>query len=79
MSEAENDELMQPFKEQEIIDVIWSMEPDKAPSPDGFSFQFYRIIVITSSLGRIQPITSKQGNNSGLIATFIKAEFSMLA
>ena len=43
MSEVENDELMQPFKEQEIIDVIWSMEPDKAPGPDGFSFQFYRI------------------------------------
>ena len=42
-SKEENDELMQPFSEQEIIDVIWSMELDKAPGPDGFSFHFYRI------------------------------------
>ena len=43
VSEAKNSELMNPFTEQEIIDVIWSMEPDKAPGPDGFSFHFYRI------------------------------------
>ena len=43
VSEEENDELMKPFSEQEIIDVIWSMEPNKAPSPDGFFFHFYRI------------------------------------
>ena len=43
VSKEENDELMQPFSEQEIIDVIWSMEPDKAPCLDGFSFHFYRI------------------------------------
>ena len=30
VSEEENDELMKPFSEQEIIDVIWSMELDKA-------------------------------------------------
>ena len=34
---------MKPFMEEEIIDVIWSMEPDKAPGPDGFSFHFYRV------------------------------------
>ena len=43
VSEEENDELMKPFSEQEIIDVIWSMEPDKAPGPDGFSFHFHRV------------------------------------
>ena len=43
VSEAENDELMNPFKEKEIIDVIWSMELDKAPRPDRLSFLFYRI------------------------------------
>ena len=43
MSEEENVELMKPFSEQEIIDVIWSMEPDKAPGPDRFSFHFYRV------------------------------------
>ena len=41
VSEEENDELMKPFSEQEIIDVIWSMERDKAPGPYGFSFHFY--------------------------------------
>ena len=43
VSEVENSELMNPFTEQEIIDVIWSMELDKAPGLDGFSFHFYRI------------------------------------
>ena len=40
VSEEENVELMKPFSEEEIIDVIWSMEPDKALGPDGFSFHF---------------------------------------
>ena len=31
VSEEENGELMKPFTKEEIIDVIWSMEPDKAP------------------------------------------------
>ena len=43
VSEEENVELMNPFPKQEIIDVIWAMEPDKAPSHDGFSFHFYRV------------------------------------
>ena len=29
VSEEANGELMKPFKEEEIIDVIWSMESDK--------------------------------------------------
>ena len=41
VSEEENDELMKPFLEQEIIDVIWSTEPNKAPGLYGFSFNFY--------------------------------------
>ena len=28
---------------EDIIDVIWSIELGKAPRPDGFSFQFYRV------------------------------------
>ena len=34
---------MNPFTEEEIIDVIWSMEPYKALGPDRFSFHFYRV------------------------------------
>ena len=43
VSKETNGELMDLFTEEEIIDVIWSMESDKAPVPDGFSFQFYRV------------------------------------
>ena len=43
VSSEDNDDLMKPFTEQEILDVIWVMEPDKAPRPDGFSFHFYRV------------------------------------
>ena len=43
VSKEPNGELMEPFTEEEIIDVIWSMEPDKSPGPDGFSFQFYSV------------------------------------
>ena len=31
VSTEENGELMNPFTEEEIINVIWSVEPDKAP------------------------------------------------
>ena len=41
--DEENKELINPFSEKEIIDVIWSMGPDKAPGPDGLSFHFYRV------------------------------------
>ena len=34
---------MKPFTEEEIIDVIWSMEPDNALGSDEFSFHFYRV------------------------------------
>ena len=55
VNEEENGELMKPFTKEEIIDVIWSMEPDKAPGPDGFSFHFYRVcwLVIRKDLLRM--------------------------
>ena len=55
VSAEENGELMKPFTEEEIIHVIWSMEPDKAPGPDGFSFYFYRVcwLVIRKDLLRM--------------------------
>ena len=33
VSAEENGELMKPFTKEETIDVIWSMEQDKAPGP----------------------------------------------
>ena len=55
VSEEENVELMNPFSKQEIIDVIWSMEPDKALGLDEFSCHFYRVCwtVIKKDLLRI--------------------------
>ena len=43
VSTEENHVLMKPFTEQEILDFIWEMEPDKAPRLDVFSFHFYRV------------------------------------
>jgi hypothetical protein len=51
----DNSVLMKPFSEEEICNVIWSMEPDKAPGPDGFSIHFYRACwdIIKSDLLRM--------------------------
>ena len=43
VSSEDNEDLMKPFTKQEILDVIWDMEPDKALGPDGFSVHFYRV------------------------------------
>ena len=43
VSKETNGELMEPFTKEEIIDAIWSIELNKAPIPDGFSFQFYSV------------------------------------
>jgi hypothetical protein len=42
VNEEDNSSLLKPFTEDEISNVIWMMEPDKAPGPDGFSIHFYR-------------------------------------
>ena len=79
VTEEENIELMKPFAEQEIVDVIWAMEPDKAPGPDSFSFHLYRVYwkVIRKSLLRILKsfhLKSKVGGcaNSTLLALIPK-------
>ena len=42
VSMEENTTLMKTFSEEEICNVIWSMEPSKALGSDGFSIHFYR-------------------------------------
>jgi hypothetical protein len=42
VNEEDNSSLWKPFTEDEISNVIWKMEPDKAPGPDGFTMHFYR-------------------------------------
>ena len=43
VSYEDNYELMKPFSEKEIVDVIWAMESDKDPRPYGFSIHFYKV------------------------------------
>lgn len=37
-----NSKLIQEIEEEEVHSAIWSLHPDKAPGPDGFSISFYR-------------------------------------
>eukprot|EP00253_Pinus_taeda_P029442 PITA_29442 len=43
VSIEDNENLMSLVTEEEISNIVWSMEPNKAPGPDGFSIHFYRI------------------------------------
>ena len=51
----DNEELVRPISEQEISDAIWSLQLDKAPSPDGFIIIFYRVVweIIKANLRRM--------------------------
>jgi hypothetical protein len=42
ITDLENQTLMAPIQEKEVIEVIWSSGPDKAPGPDGFSIHFFQ-------------------------------------
>jgi hypothetical protein len=42
ISLEDNELLCRPTTEEEIANVIWSMEADKAPGPDGFTIHFYK-------------------------------------
>jgi hypothetical protein len=40
----ENLELTLPISENDIHLVVWSLDPDKAPGPNGFSISFYHFL-----------------------------------
>jgi len=42
ITNEENSKLTRPIEEDEIKNVIWSLEPNNAPGLDGFSISFYR-------------------------------------
>eukprot|EP00253_Pinus_taeda_P013604 PITA_13604 len=42
ISPEDNAILCRPITEKEIINVIWAMEADKAPGPDGFTIHFFK-------------------------------------
>ena len=42
ITEKDDKDLSKPIMEFEIKDVIWSLQADKAPGPDGFTINFYK-------------------------------------
>ena len=43
ITEQDDKELTIPIMEVEIKATIWSLKVDKAPKPDGFTINFYRV------------------------------------
>ena len=71
-----NDGLMKPFSEIEILDVIWAMEPDKAPRLGGFSFHFYRACWKIIKTYMIRMVTAFQ--NKGKVGGCMNSTFLAL-
>lgn len=63
-----------PVSEEEIINIVWSMEPDKSPGPDGFSIHFYRIcweIIKIDLMRMVQGFMRKAKFGGGINSTFL--------
>jgi hypothetical protein len=43
VTQAENEELIKTFSEEEVKAAVFSMEHNKAPGPDGFPVEFYQV------------------------------------
>ena len=43
ITEEENKEMEKLISENEIIEAIWTLHPDKSPGPDAFTIKFYRV------------------------------------
>eukprot|EP00253_Pinus_taeda_P015595 PITA_15595 len=74
VSEEANASLIRPATEEEITNIVWSMDPDKAPGPDGFSIHFYRICweIIKFDLFRmIRGVLKKEKMGGGTKSTFL--------
>ena len=66
--------LLSPITEEEISKIFWSMEPDKAPRPDGFSIHFYRIcweLIKLDLLRMIHGFMRKAKVGGGINSTFL--------
>eukprot|EP00253_Pinus_taeda_P036438 PITA_36438 len=74
VSIEDNENLMSPVTEEEISNIVWSMEPDKAPGPDGFSIHFYRIcwdLIKSDLLIMICGFMRKAKVGGGINSTFL--------
>jgi hypothetical protein len=74
VTKEDNTALLSPTNEEEISKIIWSMDPDKAPGPDGFTIHFYRICwnIIKSDLIRmIKGFLQKEKLGGSTNSTFL--------
>eukprot|EP00253_Pinus_taeda_P024453 PITA_24453 len=74
VSEEANASLTRPATEEEITNIVWLTDPDKALGPDGFSIHFYRICweTIKFDLFRmIRGVLKKAKMGGGTKSTFL--------
>eukprot|EP00253_Pinus_taeda_P013620 PITA_13620 len=74
VSAEDNNILLRPAIEAEIADIVWSMEPDKAPGPDGFSIHFYRKcwdLIKTDLTRMVHGFMRKAKIGGGINSTFL--------
>jgi exonuclease III len=74
ISPEDNVILTKPITEEEIIKVIWSMESNKAPGPDGFSILFYKTcwdIIKADLLKMAQGFMKKAKIGGGTNSTYL--------
>ena len=65
---------MEPFLEEEIGNEVWTLEPDKAPRPDGFTIHFYRscwIVIKVDLLRMIKYFQQKSKVGGSTNSTFL--------
>ena len=70
----DNNMLLNPISEEEISRIVWSMELDKAPGPDGFSIHFYKLcweIIKSDLLRMIHGFLRKAKIGGGTNSTFL--------
>eukprot|EP00253_Pinus_taeda_P001755 PITA_01755 len=66
--------LIKPITEEEIIKVIWSMDSDKAPGPNGFTIHFYKTcwdIIKADLLKMIKGFMKKAKVGGGSNSTYL--------
>eukprot|EP00253_Pinus_taeda_P002562 PITA_02562 len=74
VSPEDNFALIQSITEEEIIKVIWSMDSDKAPGPDGFTIHFYKTcwdIIKVDLLKMIKGFMKKAKVGGGTNSTYL--------
>jgi len=65
---------MKPFIEKETVEIIWSMQPNKALGLDGFTIHFYMVcwnVTKSNLLRMIKPFQKKAKVGGNTNSTFL--------